>query len=311
MIAVPVWSNAQFTIILLSVLSTFALIVGGLLLAVIPPVRRWVGLRPKLRIGLLVSTPLLLLASLPTLVMAMAAFGAWRSVTAPESERHITLEHDQTIDGFTLPAGTHLDLIEAYEIDSFKHARFPHPVNMLDVTATGMNSVLPYSVAFTGTGEQTIAGWTCDATGEIEFSRSTDKHFDLDMKSPFHFSGCTLGHGNRIAGRLLLPANATIAEGTLHAEFFNVKVADPLPIGPGGALLKTNCLVIDRNSRMPQDMNTGLLVNPLKWKNKTWPAGTEVMWDAPKPGASAKVTAWSFFEHSASLDSNDSFSCLG
>ncbi|WP_124515820.1 hypothetical protein [Burkholderia ubonensis] len=121
-----------------------------------PPLRRSIGRRPKLQVGLVVAFPLLVIASLPTLVLVSAGIGASRSVNAPESERHVTLERTRTIETFNMPVGTRLDLVAAYDPSSFKHAEFPHPVKISGVTAMAINSVLPYSIGLTGTGEQVV-----------------------------------------------------------------------------------------------------------------------------------------------------------
>jgi len=312
MIAVPMWSNGPFVLILLSLFATVVLVVGGLLLVLFPPLRRSVGRHPKLGVGLVVASPILVLASLPTLTLTIDAISAWRSVNAPESARHVTLDHAQTVEGFDMPAGTRLDLIEAYDLSTFKHAEFPRPIRIFDVTTLGMNSVLPYSIGLTGPGEQIIDGWTCNASYDIQFSRSEGRNFDLDETSSFHFSGCTLGRGNRIADNLPMPENSKLAESvdTLDRPgTMTIKVAEPLPIGPGGALLEKNCLVINRGGRSLTNIDEGRLVRPLKWKNVIWPVGTEVMWDAPsQKRKQSPEESWVFMKSLFPDESN--YSCL-
>lgn len=294
MISVPIWSNGQMAVILLSLFATVALVISGPLIALVAPLRRSIGRRPKLQVGLVVAFPLLLIASLPTLVLVIAGIGASRSVNAPESERHVTLERARTIDTFDMPVGTRLDLIAAYELSSFKHAEFPHPVKIFGVTAMAMNSVLPYSIGLTGTGEQVVDGWTCNATGEIKFSRRDDQNHNLDVDSPFHFSGCILGRGNRIAGNVVIPEHVRLSESMLDKSALNIRVVKPLPIGPGGALLERSCLTINRDSRTLTHIDDARLVRPLKWKNVVWPAGTQVDWYPPSQETQPAEEPWRF-----------------
>ncbi|KUZ97342.1 hypothetical protein WI40_15130 [Burkholderia ubonensis] len=157
-----------------------------------------------------------------------------------------------------------------------------------------MNSVLPYSIGLTGSGEQVVDGWTCNATGEIRFSRSDDQNHNLDVDSPFHFSGCILGRGNRIAGNVVIPEQARLSESMLDKSALTIRVVKPLQIGPGGALLERSCLTINRDSRTLTHIDDARLVRPLKWKNVVWPAGTRVDWYQPSQETQAAEEPWRF-----------------
>ncbi|MGS0897157.1 hypothetical protein ACVBGC_32170 [Burkholderia stagnalis] len=282
--------------ILFSLFSAILLVIGGLLCALVPSLRRRIGRSRKLGIGLLVAIPVLLVASVPVVFFTAVGVLAWRSADAPESAHHVTLERARVIAGFDMPPGTRLDLTDAHDPGSFKHATFPRPIPILGVATTAMTSVLPYSIVLTGPGEQVIDGWNCDATHDIKFSRSTDRNFNLDANSPFRFDGCTLGAGNRIANDLVVPARAYLGAALLEDDAFSLRFDEPLAIGPGGAQLESGALLINRTTRIMMRIEDGKLMHPLKWGNATWPAGTQVSWQASSPGEPLSAKDWHFFK---------------
>ncbi|MDR2875991.1 MAG: hypothetical protein LBV44_08715 [Methylobacillus sp.] len=241
MIFFPMWSTAQTIIFLLSIPATLALVIGLALLP-LPSFRRALRRHPK---RCLIGFPLLALAALPMLLEIYTAIQVTRSMNAPESERHITLEHAETIQGFDLPAGTKLDLSEAYNNASFKRAEFPHPVKIFNVTATAMTTIWPYSVSLlTVSGEQAVDGWVCNGNDEIEFGRDNDRH-DGVLDKRYHFDGCALGRGNRLADGTVIPENSKLRKpwGRPH-DVWGIALAEPDP-----ATTEENCLIIKRADR--------------------------------------------------------------
>ncbi len=284
MIAVPVWSNLMFLIVLMG----FGSLLFLLLLALVPPLRRRVFRHRAVRLGLLWASPLLVPGAAIALYVIYAFWQADRSEHAPESARHVTLTKPRRFAGLEFPVGTRLDLYDAYveRDDNVQRATFPHPVTIRGFDATMLQPDL-YGFTLTAIGQRSVEGWQCDLTQPISF-----RTLDGDNKPiPMRLTRCSLAAGNRV-GDIAIPAGMTMRQDIDEVDrpnFVDVALPQGLVFGDRHVPLRQVCLIADRTSHALVRIDEAQLAKPLRIGARVWPVGTEVRWDADSIG---RAPAW-------------------
>ena len=301
MIAVPVWSNGQFLVILIS-FAALILLIALALLGLFPRFRRWLRRHNAAKVTVFVSAPILSIASVVALVILFSVWRGFRMAAAPESARHVTLAHDKKVDEFDLPAGTRIDLYDAYTIDRYniKKAAFPHAVEIHNILSTTLSSDV-YGFEVTPVHDEVVDGWVCQAGQSIHFRVIDENNKPI---SPY-LTKCSLAKGNK-AGELAIPAGSSLQEalGELdHAHAVDIGISGEITFGELHASLTHVCLRVAGPAHDPILMDEAILARPLRAGTATLPAGTTVTWspedkDAPQRWSDDKKTmylgSWTF-----------------
>lgn len=276
MIAVPVWSNGQFLIILVSFAALILLVVLALL-GLHPRFRGWLRQHNAAKVTVFVSVPLLSIASIVAVVILFSIWRGFRVASAPESARHITLSQDKKVDEFDLPAGTRIDLYDAYTIDRYniKKAVFPHAVAIHNMLSTTLASDA-FGFEVTPVHDEVVDGWVCQAGQPVSFRAIDENNKPI---SPY-LTKCTLAKGNK-AGDLAIPVGSSLQEalGELdHPHAVDIGISGDITFGELHAPLRHVCLRVAGPAHDPILIDESILARPLRAGTATLPAGTTVMW---------------------------------
>lgn len=210
------------------------------------------------------------------------AFYAWvhtviwqieRESDRQEAARHVTLEHATTVAGTPMPAGTQLTLQDEGQLDTYLEAEFPQPVTIFGVQATRARRFLgsdydndtyaligryPQTVILSGQGDQSVQGWQCDATRDIEFDTTREGGMQA-------LSQCRLGSGNQVgdltiaAGSILYGSSGTVyTDGSSDPDRWRVEVKDPVAVKVFGLMLSDPRIYLDADRRLLRVSDTEL-----------------------------------------------------
>lgn len=188
-----------------------------------------------------------------------------REIERAEAARNVTLEQATTVGGVAMPAGTRLKLQDEGQWETYVEAEFPVPTPVFGVQAMRVRRYLnaeyekdsyaliqryPRSVILTGQGDQTVLGWRCDSTHDIEF----DTESDGAMKA---LSQCRLGSGNQIeglaihSGSVLYGSNGTVyVDGSTDPDRWRIDVKDPVAVQVFGLMLSEPRIYLDAERRL-------------------------------------------------------------
>lgn len=169
-----------------------------------------------------------------TILAAMSCFTAWYHYDLYQQTADFkmkfepVLSENSLIGGINMPAGTKLVVNAPYDLETFREAKFPHPVRISGTDALFAERYLrmetdedyrilgytPLNIRLTGTGEGLENDWRCDATHPI----TLQTHGDGSIKA---FESCTAAAGNRIEN-FLLPKGAEIiaTDGSMFTDGF-------------------------------------------------------------------------------------------
>lgn len=138
------------------------------------------------------------------------------------------LSENSFIGGIDMPAGTKLVVNAPYDFESFREAKFPHPVRISGTDALFAERYVttetdeeyrilgytPLNIRLTGIGEGLENEWRCDATHPI----TLQTHSDGSVKA---FESCMAAVGNRIENQLLPKGAEIIAtDGSVYTDGF-------------------------------------------------------------------------------------------
>lgn len=279
MIAVPVWSNLMFVIVLIG----FGALLFVLLLALVPPLRRRIWRRRGTRVALLIASPILALGAAIALYVLYVFWQVDRIQSAPESARHVTLEKATRFGVLTYPAGTRLDLYDAYVMreSNVRKATFPQPVAIEGFDAMTLQPDL-YGFTITGVGSRIVEGWRCDFTQPISFRTRDDDNRPIPMR----LTACRLAPGNRV-GEIVLPGGMLLKESLGEPNYpaiFALALAQGIVFGDLRVPLRQACLYVERTRHTLVRIDGGALARPFRAGGVTWPPGTQVNWDADSVG---------------------------
>lgn len=202
------------------------------------------------------------------------AFFAWvqiiigqieRESERAEAARNVTLEQASTVGGVAMPAGTRLKLQDEGQLETYVAAEFPAPTPIFGVQATLARRYLdaeyeketyalirryPRSIILKGQGDQTVLGWRCDSTHDIEF----DTQPDGTMKA---LDQCRLGTGNNVdgmaihAGSVLYGSTGTVyVDGSTDPDRWRIEVKDPVAIKIFGLMLSEPRIYLDADRHL-------------------------------------------------------------
>ncbi len=284
MIAVPVWSNLMFVIVLIG----FGALLFALLLAIVPPLRRRIWRHRGMRIGVLIASPILAPGAAIAIYVLYVFWQVDRIQSAPESARHVTLAKATRFGVLTFPAGTRLDLYDAYVMreSNIRKATFPQPVAIQGFDAMTLQPDL-YGFTITGVGSRIVEGWRCDLTQPISF-RTRD---DDDKPIPMRLTACRLAPGNRV-GDIALPGGLSLTESLgerNYPEILALALAQDIVFGDWRVPLSHACLYVDRTHHALVRIYGAALARPFRAGGVTWPPGTRVSWD---PDSVAQPAQW-------------------
>jgi len=202
------------------------------------------------------------------------AFFAWvqiiigqieRESERAEAARNVTLEQASTVGGVAMPAGTRLKLQDEGQWETYVAAEFPAPTQIFGVQATLARRYLdaeyeketyalirryPRSIILKGQGDQTVLGWRCDSTHDIEF----DTQPDGTMKA---LDQCRLGTGNNVdgmaihAGSVLYGSTGTVyVDGSTDPDRWRIEVKDPVAVKVFGLMLSEPRIYLDADRHL-------------------------------------------------------------
>jgi len=227
------------------------------------------------------------------------AFYAWvqtviwqieREGARREAARNVTLQAPTTVGGTAMPAGTRLKLQDEGELETYVEAEFPQPVTMYGVQASRAQRYLdaeydsdtyalrgrhPRSVLLRGAGSQTVLGWQCDATQDIEFDVAKDG-------AMMALNKCVLGPGNRVdtldlaPGSIVYGSSGTVyTDGSRDPDQWRIEVKDPVAVKAFGLPLSEPRLYLDGERRLLR-VSDAELACPTTFGGVRYAAGTRV-----------------------------------
>ncbi len=234
------------------------------------------------------------------LCLALAApfsFYAWfqammwqvgREVDRREAARKVTLQQPTMVGGVNMPAGTRLTLQDEGLLDTYIEATFPQPVPILGVQATSARRYLnteydkttyetlgrhPRTVILRGVGEQTVQGWHCDATQDIEFDVAPDGAMKM-------FTQCVLGAGNQVQGMniehgsVLRGSGGTVyTDGSRDTDRWRIEVNDDKAVRAFGLFLSRPGIYLDEARKLVR-ISDAELACPTQFGGLAYAAGT-------------------------------------
>jgi hypothetical protein len=304
-IPVPVPSWSLIVVLFISLAAGIGLIGCGLALACSKAARafflhrRRAGLRALILMAI-VATPVVL-------VSASIGWSEWqndRQIAAHEAALHMTLGQTTRIQGFELPAGTRLTLLNAGDMSTFTFAEFPRPITLYGIQATTLShdsrhqagadkkDIEAFALKLQGAGDQVAEGWLCDATRPIEFTVTSDGSLQS-------FDGCTLGAGNKVEG-LTIPKEAVVDrsenEDMAIPAYWRIGLSEEITLSALHLPLSQADLLISRQHKVSGLGDNGgtRLARETRVGPMTYPAGTEIQsaglrFQKPWPGS-----AWIF-----------------
>ncbi len=239
-------------------------------------------------------------SSLVFVVLAVPfAFYAWvqtviwqieREGARAEAARNVTLQEATTVGGTAMPAGTRLKLQDEGQLETYVEAEFPQPVAMYGVQASSARRYLnsdyddatyalrgryPRNVILRGAGTQTVLGWQCDATQDIEFEVARDGAMTA-------FDKCVLGPGNRAEaldlapGSIVYGSSGTVyTDGSRDPDRWRIEVKNPMAVRIFGLPLSEPRLYLDEARRLLR-VSDAELACPTRLGGVSYAAGTQV-----------------------------------
>lgn len=207
-----------------------------------------------------------------------------------EAARNVTLEAPTTVGGIVMPAGTRLKLQDEGQLETYVEAEFPQPVAMYGVQASSAQRYLdsdydsetyvlrgryPRSIQLRGAGSQTVLGWQCDATQNIEFDVARDGAMKVLDK-------CVLGPGNRVEaldlapGSIVYGSSGTVyTDGSHDPDSWRIEVNDSVAVKVFGLPLSKPRLYLDDARRLLR-VSDAELACPTRFGGVDYAAGTQV-----------------------------------
>ncbi len=297
-----VFPSARFLLILaISFGACVALLAWLALLAASAAARRRWRRRPKL--GLSVFAGL----GLVGWIYPWVQYNYWRiehESAQRQAALHVTLDRLTRLGGVDMPAGTHLQLYQLGQPDSFVRAEFPQPTPAYGMQALVLErSVVdldagqgdarpryaPDTVKVRGVGTLEIQGWHCDATAPVSFAVAADA-------SIRHVDTCVLAAGQRLA-ELGLPAGTTLrwnggtvyADGARDDDDWRLELPADGVVELAGLPLRHPVLAVDRQGRL-LGFHDAVLARAIERGALQYPAETAVTsaprgWREKYPGA--------------------------
>ena len=204
---------------------------------------------------------------------------------------HITLSAPQTLGGIAMPSGSRLRLSQQDKPDSYTEAWFDTPATLAGLSITHVKRYLSptyntdkqagephaHTLNAWGPGVQTIAGWSCDTTQQLEFDIP-------DGSTTPEFLMCQLAAGNQADGIDIPPGSTvqarngiTYTDGHVEPLRWYVSVADDAPpLSVQGIPLRHAGLQLDEHHRISSVSGNAELAHALQLGPISYPAGTLV-----------------------------------
>ncbi|EHK66234.1 hypothetical protein [Achromobacter arsenitoxydans] len=231
-------------------------------------------------------------------LIAPFSFYAWfqammwqleREIRREEAAHNVTLQEPMTVSGVSMPAGTRLKVQDKGLLDTYIEASFPQAVSILGVQATSARRYLdaeydkeynligrrPRTVILRGAGEQSVLGWRCDATQDIEFDVAPDGA----MK---RLTQCVLAAGNQAAdltigaGAVLRGSNGTVyTDGSRDPDRWWIDIHDDTAVTLFGLALSKPRVYLDEARKLLR-VTDAELACPTQFGGLSYPAGTQV-----------------------------------
>jgi hypothetical protein len=203
----PFWFIAGYFVVVGWYVSVPAIVVLGLVGCFVDMNRGW-------RVAVfgtaaLLSAPLVVYA-----VLTIIDHAKYKRFQAHQAELHRTLDHDETIAGLALPAGSDIDFTDKSRTQ-IRSVRLPVVTDIRGVQVTGTLEWQDFSRVWQGTlaGDQIVGGFPC-AAGFITFDNDGAVH-ECKLAAAHIFLGFTLPPGTTVTRgadqahwKLLLPDNA-------------------------------------------------------------------------------------------------------
>lgn len=214
------------------------------------------------------STLIFAVLAVPFAFYAWVQMAIWqveKESARAQAARKVTLQQETTVGGVAMPAGTRLELQDEAQLETYLEAQFPRPVAMYGVQATSARRYLdsdydretyallgrhPRNVILRGEGSQTVVGWRCDATQDIEFDVAPDGA----MKA---LDKCVLGPGNRAGDLALAPGSvvygsdgSVYTDGSRDPDRWRIEVKNPVALRIYGLPLSEPTLYLDEARRL-------------------------------------------------------------
>ena len=276
-------THAPPMFVLLTYLTWGPLVIFVVWLLLSPRFRSWFKQHKLLSIALVLGVPQVLGLLAATVMLLRPLYRA----PAPEADRHVTLAEDTKIGEFDFPAGTRLDLREAYVYESYniEKAIFPHPVAICGIASTALSSLSDYFEIIPA-ADETIDGWHCQGGQPVRFTtrdrdfRTRDRNYNYKPVAPY-LSRCVLAAGNK-AGTISIPPGSTMGESAVfseaHPHSIDIGIFDEIIFGDLHAPLKRVCLTVNGAARELLSVHEAILARPLRIGAATVPAGSGVSW---------------------------------
>jgi len=239
------------------------------------------------------SSLLLVVLAVPFAFYAWVQAVVWqveRESDRAEAARNVTLQAATTVGGVAMPAGTRLKLQDEGLLETYLEAEFPQPVAMYGVLASSARRYLntdydsetyalrgryPRNVIVRGAGSQTVLGWQCDATQDIEFEVARDGAMTALDK-------CVLGPGNRAEtldlapGSIVYGSGGTVyTDGSRDPDRWRIEVKNPVAVRIFGLPLSEPRLYLDEARRLLR-VSDAELACATQFGGVSYAAGTQV-----------------------------------
>ena len=203
------------------------------------------------KITLWISVPLLAMLSALAINILYTFWWVSHVVYAPESAHHVTLSEDMKIGEFELPAGTRLDLRDAYtyERDNIVKATFPHPVKILGIASTELSSSVYSYFEITPVADETIDGWRCQGGKPVRFRTRSNWNPEDGGDKPIapRLERCILAAGNEVGG-VAIPPGSTMGESDnpdYPHRSVDIGIFDEVILGDLHVPLRRACLTVN------------------------------------------------------------------
>lgn len=239
------------------------------------------------------SSVLLVVLAVPFAFYAWVQAVVWqveRESDRAEAARNVTLQEATTVGGVAMPPGTRLKLQDEGQLETYLEAEFPQPVAMYGVLASSARRYLntdydsetyalrgryPRNVIVRGAGSQTVLGWQCDSTQDIEFEVARDGAMTA-------FDKCVLGPGNRFEtldlapGSIIYGSSGTVyTDGSRDPDRWRIEVKNAVAVKIFGLPLSEPRLYLDDARRLLR-VSDAELACPTRFGGVSYAAGTQV-----------------------------------
>jgi hypothetical protein len=186
----PFWFIAGYFVVMGWYVSVPAMVVLGLIGCSAKLARRW-------RVAAFGTAALLAAPFMAGAVFALIDHAKDKTSRALQAELHRTLDHDETVTGLALPAGSEIDFTDQSR-SQILSVRLPAVTDIRGVKVTGMLTWQDFGQVWQGTlaGDQIVGGFPCVA-GPVSFDGDGAVH-ECRLAAAHGFLGFTLPPGTTL-----------------------------------------------------------------------------------------------------------------